>query len=264
MNTTTILLLSALNLLIVFSACNREDEFPDPDYPTKIEELTEKEISSIISRLQQTPLAGCVSIDHYGFPFIVPGDECINPEWETALNDDEIRELAHTALDEYASFLNLPDNANYGISSISTLGGTAYDNFIVQFPDSVPSVWMVSTTLQRFNGIEIRGTNIRLLINNDGAIGISGQWYDNVYIPVEKAYTEEEAKGLLLGKTFKHNTASIIPNESTNWHESKEIILPIRRKLNVELHLCYALFPGGWEILVDKYTGEVLSSIKIS
>ncbi len=260
----TIKLLPIILVLTIFIACEKGNDFDDPDYPTTIKELSQQEITAIVNRVEQTPLWGCVAIDYYGSPIMTINDECIDSEWRMDFTEKELEHFAKEEFYKYRNFLNIQSPENVNILSITTLNNIRFQQFTTQHPDSMPTAWKITTTQQNFNGYEVLGTTLRMILSPNGAISISGQWYNNIYIPQTSGYSEDEMRENLMGSTFTHGRNTLIVTEETSWHASKIVILPIKRSGEIELHVCRAMYPQGWEILIDNYTGEELSSIKVN
>ncbi|MCF8362201.1 MAG: hypothetical protein K9G70_06210 [Prolixibacteraceae bacterium] len=258
-----------LLIIIVISAfltasCSEDIEIAK-GYPTTIEEASTIELNKILGQVEQTPMVNCVAVNNFGFLFFdYESDSCFDIDnWKNDSIENIIITRAEEAFTKYPHFFNFPEGSNPVINSITTENGIKYDDFYADYPDSLPPVWVATTKLQKYEDYEVRGTNLQVLLSPDEIIGISGHWYSDISIPGSDNFDEDGAKGLLLDKTFEHNRNTILIQNNTNWHKSKKIIVPIVRSEQIELHVCWALYPGTWEILVDSQTGDVLSSIKI-
>lgn len=252
-------------ITITTLSCNTDNHFSDPQYPTRINELNENELNNILAQVEKTPLSHCISIDYYGYLMIDQSlEQCIYPEWQINLTENEIKDLCTREIFNYASFLNLNDDEKFSFRSIKTTNGMSYADFNEQYPDSVPNYWIVTTNEQVYNSLPVRSTYIKLLLSQNQLIGIGSQWYQSIYFPGTEGYTEDEAKELLMGKTFTQNQNTITIDENTNWHTTKEIIQPVRRSKSIELHICYVLCPENREITFDKYTGEIITQVVIN
>ena len=238
----------------------------DPSYPTIVKALDGSGIDQLVNQLEQSAMAGCVAIDTFGIPLINEKSEfcLIDSSWRVAGDYAEIENRAVQAFFDLAMFFKLDDPAQVQINSISTLTRMPFDQFFIFYPDSLPPVWQVSTNIQTFNGLIVRGTNLKVLLSPDEVVGIGGAWFSNVYIPAADNFDEEGAKNSLISKTIKQGRNELVITEETIWNDSQKIIVPMRRSEVIELRVCWALYPKGWETLVDSQTGEVISSTKIS
>ncbi|MDA3878826.1 MAG: hypothetical protein PF436_00420 [Prolixibacteraceae bacterium] len=254
-----------LSITCFISACN-DDIDVAPGYPTIIEKKSSIEIDRVISQIEQTEMASCIVIDQFGYPVMSFDNEyCIDTEnWNFNADIEKIKELAMEGFSSYGAFMEVSDTSEISLTSVYNHEGASYDEFLEEYPDSMSPVWIVSTAIQRYKDLEVRGTDLRILLSPDHVIGISGHWYTNITIPENDNFDEEAAKGLLLDKTFEYSRKTIIIKRDTNWHNSKKIIVPIVQSGQIELHVCWALYPDSWEILVDSQTGDILSSINIS
>jgi hypothetical protein len=254
-------------VILILSSVGCVSDLPvDPNYPTIVKALDGSGIDQLIRLLEQTSMAGCVAIDTFGISFInTKNDFClIDSSWRVAGDYAEIENRAKQAFFDYALFFRLDDPAQVQINSISTLNKIPFDQFFASYPDSLPQTWQVSTGIQTINGLELRGTNLRVLLSPNAVVGIGGAWFQSVYIPASDNFNEEGAKESLINKTIKHGSNTLVITDKTIWNDSKKIIVPMRRSEVIELRVCWALYPKGWETLVDSQTGEVISSTKIS
>ena len=249
----------------LMAACNQSDIVTDPKYPERISPLTENELDAILKELGQTSFAMCVAIDTFGYAIIDSElDFCLmNDSVAYTVDLTQIEQTATAALNEYAFFLNSNNIDVDEIELVSTADGTSYNDFMEAYPDSVPAIWVVKTKLQYFEGLPVRGTSLTVWLSSTGVEGLSGKRYSQFFVPTNDNFDENAAKELLLNKSFSYGNADLIINSQTFWHDSKKIIVPIRKSEYIELRVCLALYPQGWEILVDSHTGEVISSIKI-
>ena len=247
------------------AACDQSDIVTDPKYPERINPLTANQLDAILNELGQTSFAMCVAIDTFGYPIIDSElDFCLmNDSMAYTTDLIQIEQTATTAFNEYAFFLNSNNIEVDEIELASTIDGTSYNDFMEVYPDSVPAIWVVKTQLQYFEGLPVRGTSLTVWLSSSGVEGLSGKRYSWFFVPANDNFDETAAKEMLLNKSFSHGNFDIIINSQTFWHDSKKIIVPIRKSEYIELRVCLAMYPQGWEILVDSHTGEVISSIKI-
>ncbi|MBN2807407.1 MAG: hypothetical protein JXR22_12190 [Prolixibacteraceae bacterium] len=261
--------LSILGLMILFlTTCDQKETF-DPRYPTTIEELTNSELDQLLNLLNKTPLAKYTSIDYFGFASFRDGTDDSIKAMTTGIDvsEETLTEMTRQALLDYGTFLNASDPSKLQIRTISTITNLQYEQFTSQYPDSLPAAWRITTFQQYYEGYEVRGSSLNFIFSSEGLIALSGHWYHDIYLPDSLVYSEEAAKQSMIGKTLTYQNKTFIPKEDTYWHNSKLVILPLRlNKLvkrhltdTIELRFCWALYPEGWEILVDTQTGEKLS-----
>lgn len=251
--------------LFIFG-CNNDEMVVDPKYPTIIKELTDSEIDQIIEQLELTPMAGCQSVDIFGFPFINLDDTlCIDEEnWIYDATLQEISDSSISAIETYNTLLNVSNTSEIRILSVETPDGQAYNDFYAEDTDSAPPVWVVTTNQQRYNDLLVRSSNLTLILASDHVVGIGGHWYNFIFIPNYDNYSALDAMESLYNRTFEYERSEIIPTSDMTWYEPKKFIVPIRRSNQIELHVCWALYPSTWEIMVDTQTGEVITKVDIS
>lgn len=259
------LLITIVISTLLITSCDEDIEIAK-GYPTTIEEASTIELNKILGQVEQTPMANCVAVNRFGFLFLdYDSETCFDIDhWKNDSIKDTILNRTHEAFSKYANFFNLSDEDAPVIKSISTHNGISYDDFFNDYPDSLPPVWITTTEVQKYQDYEVRGTNLQVLLSPDEIIGISGHWYSEISVPTTDNYSAEQAQDLLYNQTFTYNRTEILISDNTNWHTPKKVITPITRSGQLELHVCWALYPGTWEILVDSQSGEVLSSINFS
>lgn len=269
MNLKYIILFLLVGSLIVTSC--KKDENIDPQYPTIVKELSEVELNTRLDQLAQTDFSECTALDYFGIPMFNVNDSVVEAKkWRYKTTKENLTLLAKEAIADYGFFLNNTDSSSISIKKVTDIDGVYYSKFFELYPDSLPTLWCVTTNPQNYEGLEVRTTVLSLLFSPDGLFSMSGHWYNNIYIPKEDNYTEEKAKALLLGKTLNYSSSKLVIDEDVFWHNSQKVILPKRvsddddaTKQQIELRVCWALFPETWEVLVDTQTGEVLSKVDI-
>ncbi len=256
-----------LVLAVILLAGCEKDEPGDPNYPVKIEEVSEEVINNIVTRLAQTPLFNCTSIDTFGFCFVTSYlEDCeVNDSVHISvdLTEDEVKSIFSIAVTEYSDLLHLEDPSLVIPKNISTLDGYSFENFKLFYPDSTPENILVSSDIQYYNNLPVLGTTIRAVIHRGVVVSIGGRRFNNIYMPSTDVFSADSAMVSLYNQTFTYNNTKIKPTEDTYWSDPRKIILPVLRNDKIELLVCWDLYPGSWEIIVDSQTGEVLSSINI-
>ena len=256
-----------LSVLLLMVGCNKNNWETDPDYPTIIEEMDKTGINQIAGELGLSPMADCQSVDDFGFPLIDLDDSlCIDTDnWIYYATSKELADSAQAAIFRYSHLLNVADTSEIQISSIISTDQTSYEAFYEEPNDSGPPAWIVTTRPQQYNNLEIYGSSLKVVLAPDHIAGIAGHWFDKIYIPASDNLSEAEAKESLYNRTFTYKSRyEIIPTSGMTWHESKRVIIPVRRSNTIELRLCWALYPSTWEITVDTQTGEVITKVDIS
>lgn len=253
-----------ITLVTCLLSCNDDLDIA-PNYPTVIKELDTLAQQTLTVQISEAGLYDCTYIDNFGFPFIYQLDSCIDFEnWKLEMTTQELEQNMKNAVIEYGFFLNTRDSSLVDLKQITTSEGMDYDQFNSNYPDSIPPVWIISTHNQDYDGLEIRGTSLQFVFSPVGLISIIGQWYSDVLIPSTDNFTETLAKESILNTEFSYSSSELIANDETYWYTSKKLIIPVRESDEIELHVCWALYPETWEILVDTQTGDVISAIDIS
>ena len=260
-----LLLYTGLWALLIFVQC-KEDPEVDPNYPTVVEQLEDSDINQIVYDLQQSPMVFCQTVDQYGFPSISFDDTlCINEEsWIYNATTKELIDSAKSAIFRYGNFLNVIDTSKIEFLSIISNDNVTFEKFYKEPNDSGPPAWILTTRSQVYDGYEVSGTNLKIILAPDHIAGIGGHWYTNIYVPTTDNYSEEAAKESLINRTFTYSRNEIIPTNDMTWHETKKVIIPVRRADTIELRVCWALHPSTWEIAVDTQNGEVITCVDIS
>jgi hypothetical protein len=259
----TILILCTIILSI---GCN-EDVTGESNYPTVFKKLNEEEIENRFDLFYDTPLYGCALLNDYGFFSFNLNDKTlcsIKDSVESAFTPEELVEMAKNSAIRYSELCGIYDTSLMKLQSITTLKDVTYDSFKKSFPDSFPNAWKITFQMQYMEGMEIRGTTVTMVIDTANVIAFDGNWYSKINIPDSDKISEKEAQELLFNKKLTYRNITFTPNSETLWRQSKKIIVPVNRSGQVEIHVCWALFTGSWEIIIDTQTGEQLSAIELS
>ena len=250
--------------LLIITGCKKV-ESGDPNYPTTITSISSEKIKQILIRLSGTPLYECSSVDSFGFCYVnLKNKDC--GKFDTVYvhySKEEIIDLFYQSILEYKDLLNVTDTIGIKISSILNLEGMEYSVFYKTYPDSIPQGWIVTSNLQKIGGFEIPKTEIKMVIQFDKVRSIGGMRYSQLYVPATDVYTEDLARSSLLNVEMTDGSYTLKPSTNTYWYPSQKIVFPIILSDKIELRICWSLFPGNWQVVVDTQTGEVLSSINV-
>jgi hypothetical protein len=103
-----------------------------------------------------------------------------------------------------------------------------------------------------------------MVIDTLNVVMISGNWFQEIYIPQQEKFNESRIKELLINQKLTYKNRAFVPDEDTQWRLTRKIIVPMHRSKQIELRVCLALYSGSWEVIVDTETGERLSAIDLS
>jgi hypothetical protein len=252
-----------LGLLFLF-ACT-EEVITDVNYPTTKTAVSTQAYSHLADKLEETPLANCTVVDTFGYLLPLADTEiCIDSNWRANYTYLELETLAKTAVADYKKFLDVNDPSQFEVKSITTLKKMGYDAFYKAYPDSSPWCWVVRSEPQFFNGLEVRGTNLTVVVSPIGVVALGGNWFSDIYVPEQTKVTEDSAKALLLSKTLEYGSSKLIVTENTTWGESQFMVVPIKKMGSIELRVCWVLHPETWEVLIDSHSGKQFSTINLS
>jgi hypothetical protein len=256
-----------LLLLIIISmvSCSKNDNTIDPNYPTKINTLTSAAYDQLLIDLSETSLYQCTSIDSFGHCYVSLKNKSCGHFDSVYVNysRQELSNIFYESLLKYNKFINITDTSGITISSIKNHKSVEFDKFKTTYPDSATEGWIISSNLQKLNGYEIPGTEIKVDVFFDQVRSVEGKRYNELYIPPTDKYSDAQAKASILNKEYTYNGSTLKISSSTYWNESQKIIFPISKGNTIELRVCWALHPGNWQVVIDTQNGEVLSYVKI-
>lgn len=253
-------------LLFLLWGCNGSDLKIDPNYPSYIKELSDEEQLRVLGQLEQMPVSGCVAVSRFGFPLFDLKNELCNVDslWRISDDFETINNRAMQAFSDYAYFLNIEKPADVKIARISTINNISYEQFSELYPDSAPTMWLVTSAPQVKNELSIRSAILQVLLSPSDVVAVGGNWFNDFLVPANEKFDEQAAKDLLLNVKLKSGFSSILINENTFWYASKKMVVPKMHARKMELRVCWVLYPKGWSVTVDVYSGEIVSSEKIS
>ena len=180
------------------------------------------------------------------------------------LTDSEIKGIFNQALIDYKTLLNIDDPSSISVSSITTADEKSYDVFTTSYPDSASLKWIVTSNTQTVNGLQVIGTEIKMVIFTGKIVSIGGRRYSDIYVPSTEFFSKEKAQSSLMGEKLTYGKNELTPDEGTYWYEPKKIIMPITRSNMIELRVCWALYPETWEVIIDSQSGEILATTDVS
>jgi len=252
-------------LFIILCIGCTEDELTDPNYPTTINPISKQELNLLSDEVWESQIGNCTAIDTlFGYLFsTIDNEVCIDSSWRANFTYAELEAIAADAVARYASFLHVADPTEFEVNDIRELEGLDYNSFLAANPDSLPWFWIVRSKPQIYEGMEVRGTYLTVVISPQGAASVGGIWYNTIYVPLSDSISEEKAKENLMGKTLTYSSSKLTIGNSTSWSNSKKLIVPLKQADKIELRVCWALRPGNWEVLIDTQTGEQISTISI-
>jgi hypothetical protein len=257
---TRFLLLLSFVFVLGLTAC-QENVDVDPNYPTTIEQLTDSQIDELYDVVYPTSLYGCALLDDFGhFETNIKDDDlCVyNDSVEASYTEDELVLLSKQAVASLQSFFEVDDTASLQLNEIVSMKGRNYSSFI---ETSFPPVWKITFDPQVYDGLKVRGTEITVLINSDGVFSLKGNWYSDIYIPSTNGVELNEAEDGLVGEKLTYGSSSIRITNDTYWRSTSKVIVPIHRSESIELRVCWVLYTGNWEILIDSQDGDQISVV---
>lgn len=259
-----------ITIMVVSFGC-KENTSPDSNYPSTVNTLSSKSIDNLYLSIANTPVYGCSLLDEFGFFVYNTNDDelcSIEDSVQSAFSMAELETMAKKAALRYSSITGVTDTASMSVKNITTkdpnskTNTISYSEFITAYPDSFPDSWTILFDIQKIDGIEVRGTIMKMLINTVDVVAIDGNWFSDVYIPEIDYVDLDAAKKSLIGEKLTYSTYTITPNDDTYWYSTDKIILPITRSNKIEMRVGWALCTSNWEIVVDSQTGETLSIVR--
>lgn len=252
-------------LFIFLVSCKDENQYPDANYPTIVNDLTESKLNELYNLLYNINLYNCSILDNQGRLIQYFNDDLcnLNDSIPSPYSKQEILLYTKTLAAQNKELFGVSDTSEMQVLSIIANNGTRYENYFTADSIIAPPYWNVTYDRQEIDNLDVIGTELKFTIDADGIKGASGKWYPNVYIPLADAVKESDAQKSLYENPLNYRGTSFTPLENSTWFESEKIILPVYQSGQLKFHVCWALHPESWEVMVDTQDGQIITSVNI-
>ncbi len=259
------IILFFLVFTFIFMACKKDNQLlipnNDPNYPTTIDKISPIILEQIRSNYYQNNQYIKSSLNDFGFCRNIDEERSVeHPPIQNPLTQSEAVEVVKNFVSKnsiYTGILN-PDELNFSKLSFNS------DNY-----DGSTS-WTIKSLAQRYDTLEVLNTTIIFRIRNRELYSCVGNWFPNIYIPLEFNVNPEKTKSILLFKTVTHYTFGgdtyevIISSENISESIYKLEVIPIYLENKIELRIAWKIYlpaPVNYEIYIDVMTGEILREV---
>ena len=177
-------LLRFLPVVFLLVSCERDSLYVDPDYPSTYFEVPTSVLSTMKTSLSSNYPYLKTSVNQFGF--------CYWPNDYIDTNPPTIPNL----LNEVAANQSA---RNFISGQPSETGIKNLDDLVIAktYPLSGGIHWVVVTSNQKTNNIELLYTEVVIRITNGALVSCAGNWYPDVYIPDKLNFNESGAKTTL-------------------------------------------------------------------
>lgn len=247
-------LLRFLPVAFLLVSCERESLYFDPDYPSTYFELTTSVLSTMRTSLSSNYPYLKTSVDQFGF--------CYWPNDYIDTNPPPIPNMmTEVAATQLARNFISGQPAETGIKNL--------DDLVIAktYPLSGGIHWVVVTSNQKSNNIEVVYTEVVIRITNGTLVSCEGNWFPNVYIPDKFNFDESGAKTTLIGKDVTHYNfggqkyyVTITKPDIINISGELKIV-PIKTDNKIELRVTWMFnipSPVYCKVYADVMTGEII------
>lgn len=232
----------------------------DPGYPATYRKLNPREHNDLRERfLRDKDCNFITALNEFGFCAWGDGSRSTCQTVCTPFGRAQAESLTETFIAKNLEFLGIPS-----LSLVKDITYRSFDRGILcQGLDNVR--WTATIGNQVVDGLEVHYTSISLSMNHDGVTQATGNWFPVVTIPPQERITYEQAKSLLMGRSFDFpcwSTIHIEITRNTQWGEpaKRKIVYPAWSEDAIRLHVVWVLQTDMAEFLVDVLTGEVITS----
>ncbi len=256
---------SIIMLFIFFVSCQDENQYPDANYPTIVNDLSESKLNELYNLLYNINLYNCTILDNQGRLIQYLNDDLcdLNDSIPATYSEQEILLYTKTLVAQNKALFGVNDTSEMQALSIIANNGTRYENYFTADSIIAPPYWTVTFDRQKIDDLDIIGTELKFTIDAKGIKGASGKWYSNVYIPLTDAVKESDAQKSLYETQLNYNRTTFTPLENSTWFEANKIIFPVYQSGQLKFHVCWALHPENWEVIVDTQDGQIIAAVNI-
>jgi hypothetical protein len=223
----------------------------DPNYPTTFPKLNPDTLSKRILAFTEINKYIVSSLNEFGF---CSGGGLYSdpPQCENITREEAIEIVKNFILQNQAETgIEDPNNLTI-IKTINT--ETANNDFR----------WYLESAPQKIGSTEVIGASIYVNIINSEVVMFNGNWYPNIYIPLNLNIDQEMAKNLLVGRVVGctgfdgYPFYTIISAESLNSATFKLTIFPLNNGDSIQLRVTWEIYVLHHKIYVDVMTGEIV------
>lgn len=176
--------------LLALSCSFFEEDEINNNYPTTMYLLTMENLQQFqeeFDALNSNKI--CSRLNGFG---LTGRDHCIRNNPKIKISDENILLLyAINTLVKNKKFTNVTDS----VSLVSY-------SFAVTYVNDDSTLWGIQFEPQKYQGIEVKNTNIAVSLFGDGVFNIDGFWYENIYIPPIDKISKNLAKNKVIGKAI--------------------------------------------------------------
>lgn len=264
-------LLVALLTALLIAGCDSISEESTGEehtgtYPTTLTPLPADRLNALRQEFDDLNDGNvCTPLNQYGFTELDLGP-CIDSgrtyvDLDAAVGEEEVVEIAKAFLAKNAEFTGV-----YDVSEARVRRAVIHDR------EGGTRHALVSFQNQRYEGMEVKYTGIKLDIDGSGVYIAGGNWYPEIFIPAEDRISKTEAQERLIGEVIRYSDWTgaktyTVTGESF-WEEAEieKVILPIEKEDAIELRVTWKIgvaYNHGnplWYVYVDTMTGERLET----
>ena len=228
----------------------------DPNYPTTIYKLDNNTLLQKRTEYAERNRYLRTTLDEFGFCASSGLVEAESPPFIGDISQDQAMDTVRNFISKnpHETGINNPNDINFYRSSKSTNN----DGSIID--------WSLRISNQQADNITVIGTEIYIHVRNGEISRCNGNWYPEIYFPINFNIDQESAKSLLIGRVLEYYNASGQYNFKTislndlNQATVNLSVFPINTDETIELHVAWQIhIDNMWYIIyVDVMTGEIL------
>jgi hypothetical protein len=242
-------LLSALAAMALGTlSCDDSPTGPAPTYPTTYAQLSELELSGLTAQFEDANPGFCEALDAYGF--VKEVSPCVeDPGPVTCSNLNQLIQRAKVEVVRNHLFTGVRRFEELQVRTSQCADFGYYPRVVLRFED------------QRWNGLEVFGTEMLVHMNDDGMLLLAGHHYPQIFVP-SPAVSSEAAKTSIVGMkvTGPDGLQEYCIEEDWFVGEPFRVIYPYQVGDRIELRVTWSInVANTWMVYVDSVTGEAIA-----
>lgn len=251
--------------LLFLVSCNEESQYSDPNYPTIIKDIDNAQLDDLYNTLLDIDLYNCTTLDYQGRLIQYLNDDLceVNDTTPASYSQSDILLLTKTLVAQNVELFGVADTSEMEVISIVADNGIRYENYFTADSIVAPPYWTVTYDRQIIDNLDVIGTELKFTIDAEGIKAASGKWYSNIYVPLTDVIREIDAQEMLYNYTLTYGRTSYTPQENSTWFEANKLIFPVYQSGQLIFHVCWAIHPENWEVIIDTQDGQILSTVNI-
>ncbi len=246
-------LLKLVTFSLLLIGCEKNDLSIDPDYPTTYYKLPDVLVSQMRTSLLNEYKYLHSTLNEFGFCYPSENNEGTEPPSAVNyLTESKSIEFIKEFITKRTSETGVKNPEDFNISEVYPLSGGIH--------------WVVVSSNQKVDTIDVIYTNIIFRFKNGELVNCEGNWYPDIYIPDKFNFSAGDAKTHIIGEKVSHlgfggdQYFQTISKSSIENSTADLKIVPVSSPDKIELRVAWMIYLPelSSKVYVDVMTGKII------